>query len=171
MRHIPSRLNVLADSLSLFKPLSTEWQLDPTLQSSTPVVTDIVYQSDRDLPQYPTPAFHLPISRRECGRGRGAFPAVGVHRSDVRISADATVNSVTRQDMTGPSASAGMAQTTVVQFSRRTVSHACGASPPRSVPPPAGELDTPLLHRSMIVNGPSTVLGVHSDRSILSISL
>ena len=31
VRHIPSRLNVLADSLSRSKPLSTEWQLDPLL--------------------------------------------------------------------------------------------------------------------------------------------
>ena len=33
VRHIPSHLNVLADSLLSFKPLSTEWQLDPTLFS------------------------------------------------------------------------------------------------------------------------------------------
>ena len=33
VRHIPSRFNVLADSLSRFKPLSTKWQLDPTLFS------------------------------------------------------------------------------------------------------------------------------------------
>ena len=74
---------------------------------------------------------------------------MGVAGRDVRVSTDSTINSGTRQDSSlvtaGPFASAGVAQTTVVQFCHRTVSRSCGTSPPRPVPPHVGELDLPFL--------------------------
>ena len=115
-----------------------------SLQSSTLVVTDVVSQSVHNLSQYTAPAFPLPLSRQQCGRGKGTFPPMGVPRHNVSICADPTVNSGIRQDprlvASRPSASAAVAQTTMVQFSHRTVNSACSASPP-----PAGELDPPVI--------------------------
>ena len=120
-----------------------------TLQSASSVATDAVYRSVRDLSQFAARALPLPFPRREGGRGRGTFPPVGVSGRAVCVSADPTVNSGTRPDSrvgaAGPFDSTSMAQTTVVQFSHRTVSGTCSASPPRPLPPPAGELDPPVI--------------------------
>ena len=61
VHHITSRFNVLADSLSRFKPLSTEWQLDPTLFSHLrhllPTLSIDLFGTCRNtqLPRFPSP--------------------------------------------------------------------------------------------------------------------
>ena len=58
MRHIPSHLNALVDSQTSLHGMAAR---SDTLQSSTSVVTDVVYRSVRDVSQYPLPHFVSPF--------------------------------------------------------------------------------------------------------------
>ena len=138
-------LNVLADSLSRFKPLSAEWQLDPTLFSH---LHQLLTTLSVDL--------FIACHNTQLTRFLSPFPdksAVGVetlsHPWEFLGVMYTFLRFVTRQDSrlvaAGPSASAGVSHTTVVQFFHRTGSHACGTSPSRPVSPPAGELDSPVI--------------------------
>ena len=165
-RHIPSCLNVLADSLSRLKPrVHGMAARSDSLQSSPSVTTDVVSRCVRDLSQYATPTLTLPVSRHECGRGRGAFPPMGVSGRDVRISTNSTVNSGTRQDQASSSQMFNLHTWTLCGLvtGDRDSLHALPYSWLRRF--------GFQLQRSMTENGPSTVLGVQIDRSILVISL
>ena len=152
VRHILSHQNVIADSLSCSKPLSTEWHIDTRLfKQILDLLPTLSIDQFFDLSQCATPGLSISLRRHEREWDRCAIPHVGFSGGTVlyayppTLLLTAVLGRIRATTCSVLLLAPCVAQASMVQLPCGVVSGARCTSPARSILPSAGEFHSPVV--------------------------